>query len=743
MMFLLAFSLIVTPTFAQASSQIYGCQHYGSDVVHCDLMRSEMQGYQVIGNSTLIHPLSGNTIFVDGKVGKAAELRAEYRESIEIMNEPALSPDSFTVAFWIKQSKFEPYSHIVSHSNKAQTAGWLFDMFAAAQGDTQGAVTSSLRFGVFNSNGTIFSPGEIPVTAGQDFVHIAGTFDGSNLTIYKDGEKAGTTTFAGNYTVDPGVPVRIGSAAYCSSCNRWSGAIDDLQFYDRALAPDEITKLYESGTAEGVVGHWTFDNDTSDALGGHDGTSTTLLTSMAFSPDGRLFFSEKNTGEVRVMSPDFQLQEEPFARVDDVYASWEQGMLGIALDPDFKDNHYLYLYYTALVGIEKGDGGKVINRLVRFTEQNNTGQDMTVLLDNIPASRGFHSGGALAFGSDGKLYVTVGDATEHIFAQDPSIVVGKTLRINKDGTIPSDNPYPGSPVYTIGHRNMFGIAFDTDGAGMVAENGDFHYDELNVLVKGGNYGFPTIQPANLPPERANNSALKPLRSYWDAIAPTQMIYYVGDSIPELKGMFVFGSFTGDMYGVKLSDNKTRIEVEQKVELGHFPFVPTIAVAQSPDGHIYYGAYQIYRLDSVSQSTQNVFQVTADAPDGVEVSDLQLDPTTNGMIIDTKLTKNIRSDDEKLSVKIPNSLVDNISAVTLEGPSGATSADFSIDESTPDYKIVSVPVQGAAESSIKIKLVGTSVVPEFPPVMASITALAILSAVVATALLASKRARTTL
>ena len=97
--------------------------------------------------------------------------------------------------------------------------------------------------------------------------------------------------------------------------------------------------------------------------------------------------------------------------------------------------------------------------MVRFTEANNIGKDVKILVDNIPANRGYHAGGALAFGPDDKLYITVGDATEHPFAEDLSVVIGKILRINRDGTIPQDNPFPNSPVYTVGHRKYVPVSF--------------------------------------------------------------------------------------------------------------------------------------------------------------------------------------------------------------------------------------------------------------------------------------------
>ena len=731
-------SSTITMAYAQeVITHLYGCQRYGEQM-HCDLLLNEMEGYEVMGNSTLVQPLTtSKTIFVEGRDGRAIDMRAEYRESVEIMNVPEINTEQFSVSFWIKTTRVEPYSHISSHSNRAQDAGWLFDMFNGTDA-AAGRPSAALRFGAFNSNGSLYAPPDVILPANA-FTHIAGTFDGSTLKVYKHGALVGEAQFEGNYTANPGVPLRIGSAAYCASCNRLSGIVDDVRLYNRTLSDNELRKVYNMAPIpEGMVGHWYLDGNADDALGRNGGTTKTLLGGMAFAPDGRLFFTEKNTGEIRVMTPDRKILDRPFAEVQDAYVSWEQGLLGITLDPDFEKNGFVYVYYSALVETGNGNGGKVVNKLVRFTDRGGTGTDVKVLLDNIPGSRGYHSGGGLAFGPDGKLYVTVGDATEHIFAQDPAITLGKILRINKDGTVPDDNPYPGSPVYTIGHRNMYGIDFDASGTGVITENGDFHYDELNIIEKGGNYGFPTMQPPNLPPERVDNNSIKPVRTYWDAIAPTQMIYYDGDKIPELKGMFLFGSFTGDIYAVKLGEDKKSVVLEYKIELAHFPFVPTIGIAQSPNGEIYYGGYEIYALDSISEREEQILHVArVDAPAEVNVADLQVDQDNNRIIVDASANGTI-APDASLAIKIPRSLLDDITTVALNGQEDTT-LNFNVDNSDPNYTTVNVTLSPVLSqgSNVKLAITDTTVVPEFPA--AAVLAAGALAAITAaTTIIIAKR-----
>ena len=527
----------------------------------------------------------------------------------------------------------------------------------------------TIRFVVTENSGKIISSPD--VTLGSDkFHHIVGTFNGSAIAVYRDGQLVGQTKYSGNYVGSPDLPLAIGSSSYCETCNVWTGILDDLRIYSKVLDKNEISKIFSNVTESnnlGLISHWTFDGHLNDVSGnGNNGKHNTLLASLAFAPDGRLFISEKNTGQVRIMK-DSQMLEQPFVVIEDYFVGWEQGLLGIAVDPKFAENHFIYLYYT---GIDKNTN-EIFNRVVRFTEKDNKAIDQTILIDRIFAVEGYHSGGALAFGPDDKLYITVGDATEHPFAQDLSISTGKILRINRDGTIPSDNPFPNSPIFTFGHRNMYGIAFDTVGNGLVGENGDYYYDEINLVQKGGNYGFPTPQIPNLPPEQFNSSSsILPLRSYWDTIAPTQMIYHNGSNIPLLKDKFLLGTYQGDIYALTLDRNRKEITEEIKIDLENYPFKPIIGVSESPNGDIFFGAYNLRKLNSIDvlTKTQYLFPVEINVSSTSKLLGVQFAPDENRMIIDienngtdTKL-QNESEFSSVLKVKIPKNLLDNMTSI---------------------------------------------------------------------------------
>ena len=278
------------------------------------------------------------------------------------------------------------------------------------------------------------------------------------------------------------------------------------------------------------------------------------------------------------------------------------------------------------------------------------------MLDNIPGSpEGEFAGGALAFGLDDKLYITSGHANSYELPQDKSSLIGKVLRVNRDGTIPSDNPFPNSPIYTLGHRNIFGLAFDKNGTGVVTENGESHYDEINVLKKGGNYGFPNTQPPSRSPLLDNSSSVKPIRTYWLTNAPTQAIFYYGDKFDLLKNKFLFGSYNeGSIYVLGL--NRTHSVSDEMII--NFPEIVenTIAIAQSPAGDIYFGGYNIYKLISIDteDKEQNMYLIDLTAH-SARIEDVRFNSTTSTLAISVQTDDNSLSSAPTIKVNIPKSL----------------------------------------------------------------------------------------
>ncbi|PJJ73309.1 glucose/arabinose dehydrogenase [Diaminobutyricimonas aerilata] len=199
--------------------------------------------------------------------------------------------------------------------------------------------------------------------------------------------------------------------------------------------------------------------------------------------DGGALVSERGTALVKQVLPDGSVRE--VAQVPGVEPAGEGGLLGLARLDD-GDSVWLYAYLTAASD----------NRVVRMPLTGDPARlalgEPEVVLEGI-AKNSTHNGGRIAFGPDGMLYVTAGDAQQRDAAQDPASLSGKILRIAPDGTVPADNPFPGSAVYSIGHRNPQGIAWDDGGQLWAAEFGQNTWDEFNVIRPGANYGWPVVE----------------------------------------------------------------------------------------------------------------------------------------------------------------------------------------------------------------------------------------------------------
>jgi glucose/arabinose dehydrogenase len=206
---------------------------------------------------------------------------------------------------------------------------------------------------------------------------------------------------------------------------------------------------------------------------------------IGFLPDGRALIAGRDDASIRLIAADDAevAAATPVGYVDGVEADGEGGLLGLAVSPTFADDALVFVYYTA-----ESD-----NRIATMTLRDGALTDQQVIANGIPKA-GIHNGGRLAFGPDGLLYVGTGDAGERSASQDLGSLGGKILRLSPDGTPAPGNPFPQAPaVYSLGHRNVQGLAFDEQGRLWAAEFGQNTYDELNLIVAGSNYGWPEVE----------------------------------------------------------------------------------------------------------------------------------------------------------------------------------------------------------------------------------------------------------
>ncbi|MGA9296094.1 MAG: PQQ-dependent sugar dehydrogenase [Nitrososphaeraceae archaeon] len=198
--------------------------------------------------------------------------------------------------------------------------------------------------------------------------------------------------------------------------------------------------------------------------------------------DNRIFFTEK-PGRLGMIHANGTLASEPVVNIhtEDI---GEAGLMGLALHPNFTQNHLMYVYHTY------AKNGGLYNKVLMLTEKNNKIVNSKIILDGIPASDS-NNGGRIKFGPDGKLYVSTGDSETPELAQNNKSLAGKLLRLNDDGTIPDDNPIPESPVYSYGHRDIQGFAWHPITKKLYAsEHGPAGNDEVNIIEPGSNYGWP-------------------------------------------------------------------------------------------------------------------------------------------------------------------------------------------------------------------------------------------------------------
>lgn len=322
-------------------------------------------------------------------------------------------------------------------------------------------------------------------------------------------------------------------------------------------------------------------------------TGLKVVWSLDFAPDGRLFIAERE-GRIRVASPTGQLDPTPWHTFQGMQVRLEDGLLGLTLHPDFETQPWVYAFYT----VQKGE--QYVNRVSRFREVNGRSGPEEILIDDLPSAR-IHNGGRLRFGPDGMLYVTVGEVTESMRAQDVNDMAGKILRVTPDGKVPADNPFPGSPVWAYGMRNTHGLAFRPgDGALFAADNGptgEFGEaqirarDEVSIIQKGGNHGWPLAVAAPKDPRYVD-----PILTWIPANPPGDLIFYTGDLMPQLKGDLFYSGLAGQtLLRFRFQDaaNPNKVTAIERWFSGPVPRTDSLygrlrGLAIGPDGAMYVG-----------------------------------------------------------------------------------------------------------------------------------------------------------
>lgn len=314
---------------------------------------------------------------------------------------------------------------------------------------------------------------------------------------------------------------------------------------------------------------------------------------MAFAPDGRLFYNELKEANVRVIDTDGTLLPDPFATVE-VADGDEWGLLGLAFDPDYETNHYVYILYTAR------DGELAKPTIMRYRDENNVGVEATVLAEfptTPPDTYPYHVSGNIHFGPDGDMYVSLGNYTVPANSQDLTVPMGSILRLDREG-----NPAPGNPdfgvadadpdIYAWGIRNSFDFAFNPATGGLYAtENGHTNCDELNLIEPGENYGWP-MSYDEFAEECSNAGEHEPLyyfsrpsmSSTNSTVAPTGIEFVSGEAYPALGDSLLVCEYnTGRMIAYTLSGPEQDVVTPGDVLVTDCQ----LDIAIAPDGTVYY------------------------------------------------------------------------------------------------------------------------------------------------------------
>lgn len=298
---------------------------------------------------------------------------------------------------------------------------------------------------------------------------------------------------------------------------------------------------------------------------------------LIYGPDGHIWFTQKN-GYICRMQPTSGHIDTLYHETNTFIKS-EGGMLGMALHPNFSTAPYVYVAYNYNQGTYK-------ERVVRYTYNGSTLGSPLVLLDDIPAAN-FHNGCRMIIVNN-QLYLTTGDATVTSNAQNLSSINGKVLRINLDGSIPADNPITGNPIWSWGHRNPQGLMY-ANGILYSSEHGPSNDDEVNIIHKGRNYGWPNVEGyCNTPNEQIfcnDSNVVEPIQAWTPTIAVSGIDYYNHPMLPAFQNAIIMATLKDSkLYVLKLNNAHDSVVITSTINQVNYGRLRDVCI--SPSGSIF-------------------------------------------------------------------------------------------------------------------------------------------------------------
>lgn len=339
---------------------------------------------------------------------------------------------------------------------------------------------------------------------------------------------------------------------------------------------DLWTGSNSTGSATWTVEQWswvTLDTETQDTFTGpYDitlvATWLEVPWSIAFLDQDTFYVTERKWDIYKIHKGEKKL----YFTVPAVWSSEEAGLMGIVVDRDYITNQFVYISYATDKKLQ----------IVRYRDDGNTLVEPKIIMSMLPVAK-YHAGGGIKLGPDGLLYFSVGDATEKAKAQDIDTYHGKILRVNTDGTIPEDNPFSWSAIWSFGHRNVQWFDRDENGNMYASEHwpsvfdGPAGGDEVNHITPWANYGRPIVSHKN-----SKEGMADPLVVYTPAVAPASLIVYREHLFPNLYNKILIGTLKGE--SIIVFDPSTGEELEK---IGEGKYGRIRAIVTAPDGSIYF------------------------------------------------------------------------------------------------------------------------------------------------------------